>query len=113
MIKSGLPAAGTKKISKKAAFSMRNPVFGLILAILGINTASGLAAPLIRVWRTRISEQNFYFTLIYMLIGDRKVKEIYIMWLKSHTSGTPGLNLILQTRKFPYNSMFLANYTRA
>jgi hypothetical protein len=33
---------------------------------------SGLAAPLIRVWGTRFSEQNFYFTPIYVLNGDQK-----------------------------------------
>jgi hypothetical protein len=39
----GLPAAGTKKTAKKLQFSMRNSVLGLILAIVGKNTA--LRAP--------------------------------------------------------------------
>jgi hypothetical protein len=54
---------------------MRTPVLGIILAFLGKNTAPGLPDSLIRVRGTRISEQNFYFTSIYMLTGDRKNDE--------------------------------------
>jgi hypothetical protein len=89
--KAGLPAAGRKKNCKKVAISVRNPVLGLSLAFLGKITT--LRAPITpnSVWRTRISEQNFYFTSIYMLNGDQKSEEICIMWLKGHTSGSPAL----------------------
>jgi hypothetical protein len=66
ILKAGLPA------TKKKAFSMRNLILGLILAFLGKNTALRAASTLIRVWEIRFSEQNFYFTSIYMLIRDRK-----------------------------------------
>jgi hypothetical protein len=69
------PPEKNEKISKKLSFSMRNPVLNLILVIFRKTLPFGLPGLLIRAWRTRISEQNFYFTSIYMLTGDRKHEE--------------------------------------
>ena len=64
---------------------MRNPVLGLIWHFLAKILPSELPEPLIRIWRTRIFEQNFCFTSIYMLTGDQKSKRnLHNVAKKSH-----------------------------
>ena len=64
-----------KKKSAKSCNFYEKPRSRPYLKFFGKNTAPGLPEPLILVWRTRFSEQNCYFTLIYMLIRDRKNEE--------------------------------------
>jgi hypothetical protein len=53
-----------------------------------------VAAPLIRVWGIRFSEQNFYFTSIYMLTRDRKNEGKFFLLTKVSISGSPVLILL-------------------
>jgi hypothetical protein len=79
--KTGSSAAGTKKVT----IFMRNSVLGLYLTFFGKKLPFGPLDSLIRVWRTRISEQNFCFTSIYMLTrGQKSEGNLHNVAKKSH-----------------------------
>jgi hypothetical protein len=99
------------QLRKKVSIFHEKPCLGLILAFLDKNTALRAVSILIRVWGIRFSEQNFYFTSIYMLTRDRKNEGIFFRLLKLASLAALHFFLLLEILTQNWNFLLFKNCT--